>query len=112
MQSRWLIFLQIKIMARIEEFRFLRPFAALGKRPWTKVQQPPEFWNARDKSGLRCISGKDMFGKLIDPSPIYASEGFAWELWGRKAPTKPASLPQLRHYVEHTHCQDIIKFVP
>ena len=72
----------------------------LGKRPWSKVKLAPEFWNAREKRGLRCISGKDNFGKLFDPEPIYASEGFSWELWSHESPTKPASLPRMRQYVE------------
>ena len=72
----------------------------MGKRAWTKVNGAPQFWNARDKSGLRCISGRDNYGKLFDPSLIYASESFGWEMWSHKMPTTPASLPQLKRYVE------------
>jgi hypothetical protein len=71
------------------------------------VNKAPEFWQAKDKSGLRCISGKDIAGKCIqglsgkpvDPSPIYASESFQWELWFHKSATGPA-LPQMRKFVE------------
>lgn len=75
---------------------------ALGKRPWTKVKQPPEFWNAGDRGGLRCISGKDHFGNFLDPEPAYASESSSWEIWFHEFPTKPTALPQMRRYMERT----------
>ena len=80
----------------------LNHIKTLGKRPWIKAKLTPEFWNARDKAGLRCMSGKDNFGNFFDPEPIYASEGFSWELWCHSSPKFPASLPRMRHYVERT----------
>ena len=67
---------------------FLKTFK--DKVPWKKVAKLPEFWNPADKSGLRCISLKDMFGKYVDEAPVYASERFAWELWGHAKPSGPS----------------------
>ena len=74
----------------------------LGKRPWARVKLAPEFWNARDRRGLRCISGRDNFGKYLDPEPIYASESFSWEMWSHAMPSKAAALPRMQQYVERT----------
>ena len=64
-----------------------------------KVAKLPEFWNPADKSGLRCISLKDMYGKWVDEAPVYASESFAWELWGHAQPSGP-SQKQLEKCIE------------
>ena len=87
---------------KTRENAILLHIASLGKRPWARVKQAPEFWNARDRRGLRCISGKDNFGKLLDPEPIHASEGFSWEMWSHKTPSKAAALPRMQQYVERT----------
>ena len=55
-------------------------------QPWKKTIKVPDFWDPSDKRGLRCMSVKDMFGKWMDGSPVYASEDFAWEMWGHKKP--------------------------
>jgi len=60
------------------------------KVPWKKVAKLPDFWDPADKSGLRCISLKDLFGKYVDEAPVYAPESFAWELWGHAKPSGPA----------------------
>ena len=71
-----------------------------GKVPWKKAQALPEFWDPQDKRGVRCVSVRDMFGKYLDPHPVYASECFSWELWRQKKPSGP-SYTQMRKFVDH-----------
>ena len=40
-----------------------------------------------------------MFGKWVDEAPVYASEFFAWELWGHEKPSGP-SQKQLEKVIE------------
>ena len=40
-----------------------------------------------------------MFGKYVDEAPVYASERFAWELWGQAKPFGPAQ-KQLERCIE------------
>ena len=56
---------------------------ANGKIAWKNVGAAPEFWSATDKRGLSCISAKDNFDKHRE-IPIYASNGFSWEMWNHK----------------------------
>ena len=87
-----------KLLVRLRRFFQERPLAKSDLRafmkatykdkvPWKKVKKAPEFWDASDKSGLRLISLKDMAGKYVDGAPVYASEPFAWELWGQAKPS-------------------------
>ena len=65
-----------------------------------RVKDAPDFWNERDRRGMRCISGNNLFDKCSDLVPMYASDCFAWEMWNHRPPQGP-SLHQFRKFVEY-----------
>ena len=62
---------------------------------------PQDFWDAKDKGGLICISKKDVGGKYAesDHKPIFASGSFAVELTPKKTPILQSGTAQLVRYV-------------
>ncbi len=69
-----------------------------GKVPWKNMAKLPEILDHRDKSGLRCLSIKDNGKKYTEKIVVFASEKFAWEMWGHRKPTGP-SQTQLGRFV-------------